>query len=118
MSRGQFNSLSELVEIEQEKLEKLYEIARIDSLSHTKEEVVRWVGMWAAVLAVASSILAAFGINQLIDNRVTSRVTSELDRLQTSVQDTQVEIGVALEESRSNLNQIETSLSQASKFEE
>ena len=117
MDKEHVKALADLATVDQSKLEKLYEVAKIDALSQTKGEVVRWVGAWAGALALITTILGTFGINQLINNRVEQRVSAEVDRLKEEIEETQVLIHVALNESRDNLLKIDSTLDQALELE-
>ena len=74
---------------------------------------MRWVGTWAGTLALITTILAAIGVNELINNRVEDRVRGEIKTLHDEIESAKIEIKVALEQSREQLNEIDSTLQQA-----
>ena len=103
MSDERFTALTELANIDKDKLKQLYTLAQIDCLSKTKDKIVRWFGAWVVVFTLAITVLGAFGIDQLIAHRVSTRVSSEINKSQNEIEGLQVRIRKTQEEVNSEV---------------
>ena len=131
MTNERLEELASLLEMDAEKFRRIYNLMLIETLSETKEKILRWLGTWAVILAVVTSVLAAFGIDQLIANRVVTQVNEQIDSNTKLLRDSvnsmvsQIMAQVSEEEERleekiaavnSTMNTTNSALSQANKL--
>ena len=92
MTDNRLTALAELAQIDKDKLERIYNLAKIDVLSEIKTDTINWLGKWAIIIAVTSAVLGAFGINEMIANRITTKVSNELANIRKNIDDARVQI--------------------------
>ena len=111
-------SLADLTQVDNEKVRRLYEIAQIKTLAETKRKIIQWAGAWAVILAIVTAVLGAFGVDQMIRNRVVTQVSHELANQRERIENAKHILSSSLGQVEAQRQQVDEALKTAASLEQ